>query len=128
MLKVRAFVRHSMRSHIERLLAMPLHCCRDACHPTARTSTFCIFLRRRGIAVRTLLWCDRGFRQVFSRWGPFIKQYTSTNENFEYSYPLNKTHIEALIIEHFLGGGPTNPNTNEIGKLPSHTLPLWHTL
>ena len=31
----------------------------DACDRTARTSAFCIFLGRRGIAVRTLLWCDR---------------------------------------------------------------------
>ena len=41
----------------QRLLAMPLRCCRDACNRTARTSAFCIFLR--GISVGTLLWCDK---------------------------------------------------------------------
>ena len=38
-------------------LAMPLRCCGDACDRTARTSAIYIFLGRRGIAVRTLLWC-----------------------------------------------------------------------
>ena len=40
---------------------MPLHCRGNACDRTVRTSLFCIFLGRRGIAVRTLLWCDRAF-------------------------------------------------------------------
>ena len=44
----------------QRLLPMPLRLYGDACDRTARTSAFCIFLGRRGIAVRTLLWCDRG--------------------------------------------------------------------
>ena len=43
------------------LLAMPLCCYGDACDRTARTSAFYIFLTRSGIAVRMLLWCDRGF-------------------------------------------------------------------
>ena len=41
-----------------RLLEMPLRCCGDACDYTARTSAFCIFLGRRGIAMRTPLWCE----------------------------------------------------------------------
>ena len=49
---------HSVYS--QRLLAMPLRCCGNACYHTARTPAFCIFLRRRGIIVRMLLWCDRG--------------------------------------------------------------------
>ena len=40
------------------LLAMPLHCCGDACDRTACTSAFCIFLGCCGIALRTQLWCD----------------------------------------------------------------------
>ena len=60
MLKVR---RHSaFDANPKRLLAMPLRCCRDACDHTVRTSAFCIFLGRRGIAVRALLWCYRGFK------------------------------------------------------------------
>ena len=41
-------------------LAMPLTCCRDACDGTALTSEICIFLGHYGMAVRMLLWCDRG--------------------------------------------------------------------
>ena len=44
----------------KRLLAMPLHCCSDVCYRTTCTSAFCIFLGRCGIAMRMLLWCDRG--------------------------------------------------------------------
>ena len=44
----------------QRPLAMPLRCCGDACGHTARASAICIVLGRRGIDVRTLLWCDRG--------------------------------------------------------------------
>ena len=47
----------------QRLLSIPLGCCGDAYDRTARTLAFCIFLGRRGIAVRRLLWCDRGFRR-----------------------------------------------------------------
>ena len=36
-------------------------CCGDAWDRTACTSAFCIFLGRRGIALRMLLWFDRGF-------------------------------------------------------------------
>ena len=46
----------------QRLLTMSLRCCGDACDRTACTSAFCIFLGRLGIALRTPLWCDRGFR------------------------------------------------------------------
>ena len=46
----------------QRPLAMPLCWCGDACDRPARTSSICIFLERRRIAVRTLLWCDRAFR------------------------------------------------------------------
>ena len=37
----------------QRLLATSLRCCGDARDRTVRTSTFCIFLGRRGIAVRS---------------------------------------------------------------------------
>ena len=47
-----------------RLVAMSLRCCGDACDRTACTSAFCIFLGRRGIAVRTRPWCDRGFKNT----------------------------------------------------------------
>ena len=45
----------------QRLLAIPLRCCGDACDRTAGISAFYIFLGRREVAVRTLLWCERGF-------------------------------------------------------------------
>ena len=44
------------------LLAMPLRCCGDACDHTAGTLVFCIILGRYGMAMRPLLWCDRGLR------------------------------------------------------------------
>ena len=71
MLKVRAVARRSMRSHSIYwrchcfAVPMPLLCCADACVHTARIWAFCIFLGRRGNAVRRPLWCDRGFRRLF---------------------------------------------------------------
>ena len=41
-------------------MAMPLHCCGDACIRTAHTLAFCNFLGHCGITVRTPSWCDRG--------------------------------------------------------------------
>ena len=41
-------------------MVMPLGCCRDACNRTACTSAICIFLGRCEIAMRKLLWCNRG--------------------------------------------------------------------
>ena len=49
---MRAVDRRSMRPHC---------CFGDACVRTACTAAFYIFLGRREIAVRTLLWCNRGF-------------------------------------------------------------------
>ena len=47
-------------------LAMPLCCCVDACNRTECTSAICIFLGHLGIAIPTLLCCDRGFRDKSS--------------------------------------------------------------
>ena len=48
----------------QRVLAMPLCCCGAASDSTARTTAFYIFLRRRGIAVRTLLGVTNKARSV----------------------------------------------------------------
>ena len=55
----------------QRLLAIPLRCCGDACDRTAGTSALYIFLGRRGVAVRTLLWCERGLSPLVSVVIPF---------------------------------------------------------
>ena len=43
-------------------MAMPLRCWGDVCNRTVCTSANCIYLGCHEIAVRTLLWCDRGFK------------------------------------------------------------------
>ena len=54
----------------QHLLAVPLHCCGDACDRTVCTSAFCIFLD----AMRMLLWCYRGSRS-YGDWGHSLKSH-----------------------------------------------------
>ena len=47
--------------HHSSFYGVPLHWSGGACNCTARTWAFCIFIGRRGITLRTLIWFDRGF-------------------------------------------------------------------
>lgn len=74
----------------QHLLTMPLCCCCDACDYTARTSVFCIFLGCHGIAVRTLLWCDRGFTLLRRR--GFVKGFYN-KKVFRPSWLTYQNHV-----------------------------------